>query len=259
MKKKVYQVPALTKTLDILELLGRTKEASFTEIHTKLNIPKSSAFQILNTLKSRGYIRHAGESLKFSLGFRLFELGMQAVSRLDIRAEALPSLRDLMMKTKQTCHLAILDETEGVYLVKVEGTQPVRLNSWEGRRLPLHSTSMGKVLLAWQDPAKLDEILKKIELTRFTERTITSPAKFKKHLEAVRERGWALDDEENELHIRCLGSPVRNIRGEVVAAISISGLASQIDASRLLEFPEMLKETCRQLSEKIGSKFAETQ
>lgn len=258
MRKKAYQVPAVVRTLDILEFLGKSGETSFTEIHTRLKIPKSSAYQILNTLKSRGFIRHAGESPKYSLGFRLFELGMQAVSRLDIRAEAMPLLRDLMLKTKQTCHLAILDEMEGVYLAKVEGKQPIRLNSWEGRRLPLHSTAMGKVLLAWQEEDKLNALLSKIKLSRFTERTITDLAELKKHLRMIRERGWALDDQENEPHIRCLSAPVRSVKGEVVAAIGLSGLASQLDANHLLELPEMIKEAARQLSMKIGNEFSTT-
>lgn len=153
-------------------------------------IPKSSAYQILNTLERRGYVRHAGESHKYSLGLRLFELGTQTVSYLDIRTEAMPTLRELVAKTNETCNLGILDGTVGVYPAKVEGTQAVHLNSYEGKRPPLHSTPMGKVLLAWREE-DLDTLLQDIELTSFTEDTIVEKQKLKENLKLVRVRGWA--------------------------------------------------------------------
>jgi IclR family KDG regulon transcriptional repressor len=246
-----YNVPAVTRALDILEFLSRQKEVTFTEIYTQTGIPKSSAYQILSTLERRGYLRHAGESHKYSLGLRLFELGTQAVSYLDIRTEAMPTLRELVAKTNETCNLGVLDGTAGVYLAKVESNQPVRLNSYEGKRLPLHSTAMGKVLLAWQDE-NLDKLLEDIEFTNFTQNTIVEKPKLKENLQLVRERGWALDDQENEPHIRCVGAPVRDIEGKVCAAISISGLATRFDGEYLFKLSEDVMIAAKKLSEKIG-------
>jgi DNA-binding IclR family transcriptional regulator len=116
-----YHVPAVIRALDILEFLFSQKEATFTEIHTRLGIPKSSAYHILGTLISRGYIRFAGDSSKYSLGLRLVELGTKSSSFIDLRTEALPVLRELVAKTKETCNLGIIDNTEGVYIAKLEG------------------------------------------------------------------------------------------------------------------------------------------
>lgn len=257
MPNKTYLVPAVVKALDILEYLGKNGASSFTEIHTVLSIPKSSAFQLLTTLKSYGYVRHAGNSSKYSLGFRLYDLGTQAVSRLDIREEATPLLQDLMLKTGQMSILGIQDGLEGVYLAKAEGNQTIRIHSWEGMRFLLHSTALGKVLLAWQEEEKIDAFLQKADLVRFTDRTIIHPEALKRHLKQVRKQGWALDDQEDEQNIRCIGAPVRNIKGEVVAAVTICGLSSEMNGDRRKNLPGQVKETARQLSLKIGGKLSD--
>lgn len=253
-KKAEYQVPAVVRALDIMEYLARHREASFTQIHTDLALPKSSAYQILGTLARRGYVRHQGDSPKYSLGLRLFEMGTQAVARLDIRTEARPILRELVAKTGETCHLGALDGRESVYLAKVEGHQTFRLHSWEGKRLPLHSTAMGKVFLAWMEPEELAELLDGLELKPYTERTITERDRLEEHVRTVRERGWALDDQENEDHIRCLSAPVRGLDGRVRSAISISGLATKFDGEYLLELADLVREACDKLSAILSGK-----
>ena len=204
---KDYVVPAVMRALDVFEFLGRNQSASFENIFTKIGIPKSSAYQLLLTLESRGYLRRVGEGKKYALGLRLFELRNLSVSQLNIREEAIPILRELMHKTNSTCHLGILDGIDAVYLVKTEGTQPVRINSWEGKRIAFHSTSMGKVLLAWRDEESIDEILNQTTLSGFTKNSITDRNELKKHLQMVKKRGWALNDQENEPDIRCVAAP----------------------------------------------------
>ncbi len=250
--KKGYQTPAVVRALKIIEFIANKQEASFTEIFSKLGYPKSSTYQILTTLSESGYVRRQGESTKYSLGLKLFELGNRAVARIDIRAEALPVLRELVEQTNETCHLGVLDGTEGVYLTKVEGTRPVRLNSWEGKRLQLHCTAMGKALLAWQPPGKFNELINKIELTPSTDRTITDRRKLVEHLQMVLKQGWALDNQENEVDIRCVAAPILNIEGLVSATISISGLANQFDGAYLVELSQIVRAACEKVSTKIG-------
>lgn len=250
--KENYQVPAVIRALDILEFLSRQKEASFTEIHTRLRIPKSTAYHILGTLTSRGYVRFAGDSSKYSLGLTLVELGTKSASFIDLRAEALPLLKELVAKTNETCNLGILDGNEGVYIAKLEGRQPIRLNSWEGKRFYLHCTAMGKVLLAWQEEEKRAEMLPKLKLVRHTKNTITDLKKLSAHLRLVRKQGWALDNQENEDHVRCLGHPVFSFDGRVLGAISISGLATRFDEKYLQKLNQEVKSTARRLSENLG-------
>jgi len=253
--KKDYKVPSILRALDILDLIGKKKAVTLTEIYTELNIPKSSAHQILKTLESRGYIRHSGESANYSLGLALFELGNMAVSGLNIRSEAKVILRELTIKTKQTCNLAILDGTEAVILLKVEGDQHIRLNAWEGKRVPLHSTSLGKTLLAYVDEEAIDDIINKTSLTKYTQKTIIDPHELKRHLRLIKERGWALDDQENEPHVRCLGAPIRGVTGNVIASISISGLATEIDGEVLVTFSELVVHAAEKLSVRLGGKL----
>jgi DNA-binding IclR family transcriptional regulator len=252
--KRVYRVPAVWRALDILEFLGNNGETSFKDICPHLNIPKSSVYQILETLQSRGYVRKVGDSQKLFLGFKLVGLGTQTVSKLDIRAEAMPFLNELNAKTKMTCHLSILDGTEGVYLIKVESSHLIRMNSYEGKRLPLHSTATGKALLAWLDEKRMDEIVKKLKLIRLTGRTITKVADLKRNLEAVRKRGWAFDDRENEAHIRGIAAPILNIRGEVIAAISLAGLVTQMNSDKLIGLSELVKTTAQKISGQLGNR-----
>jgi DNA-binding IclR family transcriptional regulator len=247
-----YFVPAVMRAMDILEFLGENREASFEKIYTQTGIPKSSTYQLLLTLESRGYLRRVGEGKRYALGLRLFELGNLAVSHLNIRAEAMPILQDLMEKTNSTCHLGIIEGTEGVYLAKIEGTQGVLINSWEGKRIAFHSTSMGKVLLAWRDEKSIDEILGQGQLAAFTENTMTDRQKFKQHLQMVNKRGWALDDQENEPDIRCIAAPVRHITGAVIAAVSISSLATRLNDAVLPEISQAVMQAAIQLSAKLG-------
>jgi DNA-binding IclR family transcriptional regulator len=250
--KRTYNVPAVSRVLDIFEYLCKKKEASFLEIYKDTEIPKSSTYQILRTLEDRGYVRHIGGMEKYTLGLRFLELGEKTALMIDIRTEAMPILRDLTTKTNETCHLGILDGNEGVYIGKVEGSQPIRLHTWEGRRLPLHCTSLGKILLAWLDEKTLDKKLSELEYIRFTSHTLTNPNDLKKNLKIVKKRGWALDDQENGYHFRCIGVPVFKNDNEVVAAISMTGLDSIFDGERLLELVEEAKKAAHQLSLNIG-------
>jgi DNA-binding IclR family transcriptional regulator len=249
---KHYHVPAVARALDVLEYLARNQEASFTEIFSDLGTPKSSTYQLLNTLKDRGYIRIIGSSSKYALGLRLLELGSQAVAGLDVRTEAMPVLKELVKKVRHTINLGVLDGLEGVYLAKVEGGQPVRLNSFEGKRMPLHCTAIGKVLLAWLPEPELMRMVNSMEYPSLTASTITDPVKYLDNLAVVRQQGWALDDQENEPHIRCLAAPVRDINGKVLAAISISGLSSQFEGEFLIEMAQTIVEYADQISARLG-------
>jgi DNA-binding IclR family transcriptional regulator len=146
-----------------------------------------------------------------------------------------------------------LDGIEGVYLIKVESSHLIRMNSYEGKRLPLHSTATGKTLLAWLDEEKIGEIFKKIKLTRLTGKTITKVADLKRNLELVRKRGWAFDDRENEAHIRGIAAPILNIKGDVIAAISLAGLETQINPDNLIDLSELVKTTAQKISAQMGN------
>lgn len=248
----IYEIRSVAKALDILEFTAQKKRVSLVEIHRELGIPKSTAYELIKTLALRGYLRHVGDSRKYSLGLKIIELGNQAACEVDIRVEAIPVLRELMRKTNYTCHLGVLDGNEGMYLVKVEGKQHIRLDSWEGKRISLHSTGVGKALLAWQDEENINEILNRRLLDPKTEMTITDPNRLREHLAVTKERGWALDDQENEPYIRCIGVPVLDPEGRAIAAISISGLTNQLSDEALPGLSSLAKDAATELSAKLG-------
>ncbi|HDR15193.1 MAG TPA: IclR family transcriptional regulator [Desulfobacteraceae bacterium] len=252
--KKVYTVPAISRALDVLEFLGTNPCVSFTEIHSSLGVPKSSIYQLLSTLESRGYVRRSGDGNRYELGLRLFELGNLSVSRLNVRSESLPVLRELAAATNQTVHIGILDGAEGVYLAKVESSRPIRIHSWEGKRIPLHSSSMGKVLLGWKPDDQTSDILADIDLPKNTEKTITDRDLLMAHLRTVRQKGWALDDQENEPDVRCLGAPVFDIEGSVIAAVSLSGSVTQMNDEALPGLLDSLLDGAKKISERLGNK-----
>lgn len=247
-----YRAPAVTRAMMILEYLAWHEEASFTEIHTSLDLPKSSTYGILAILEEGGYIQRSVEKDVYTLGLKLVELGSLAASRINIRREAKPFLEQLMKLTRFTANLSILDGLHMVYIDKIEPQSFIKLNSWIGKRQDLHCTAIGKVLLAYQPEKKMEDILGRMGFKRHTDSTITDKEKLKVHLWAVRQQGYALDDQENEHDIRCVAVPVFGSEGMIVAAISLSGLASQINDSKVTELVDILKENVNKLSQVMG-------
>jgi DNA-binding IclR family transcriptional regulator len=161
-------------------------------------------------------------------------------------------MKAMAEKTKLACHMAVLDENEGVYLTHIEGANPVRLNAWEGKRISLHASAMGKALLAWEDKEKIDKIIDSTLFIKTTNKTIANPEQFRKQLSKVREMGWALNDEEWHPSIRAIAAPVRDVSGKVVAAIDIIGLSSDLSDKNLPKFVKILLKFTRDLSVKLG-------
>ncbi len=224
-------VPALTRGFAILDLVAKNPGLDFTAIHGRLGLPKSSTHNLLATLSRLGVIRMRPDR-GFVLGLKLTELGAFAAGQRFIETESMPLLRALASELQLTCHLGVSEGSEAVYLSKIECDQPIRVDSWVGKRFSLHCSALGKVLLAWLPEAELQRALAEITWTQNTPHTITSPAAMREHLALVRARGWATDDEENVPNIRCVAAPVFDRRQVVVAAISAVGTVLQVDQSR---------------------------
>lgn len=248
--KNEYQVPAVVRAVAVLDYLGHRSGASFTTIHKDLGLPKSSALALLKTLVEQGILRVSSEGV-YTLGLRLFELGSLAVRRLDIRKEALPHMRAIVDKVQLTCHLGVLDGAESVYLAKVECDQALVVNSWEGKRLHLHSSALGKSLLLVADRDVAERLVAEMPLDRHTKNTITSRDEYLKHLEEARRKGWTIDDEEDVEGIRCIGVPVFGL-DKLPLALSISGPLAQVPYHRLDELAGSLMNAARNLEKSLG-------
>lgn len=243
---------AVERALNILEAAAHRRDGlTNSEISRKLGIPKSSASYILRTLERRGYLRRDIESGRYRLGLKILSLGGDAQANLDIADVALPFMRALEEKIHMTVHLAVLDQGEAVYIEKVEAPGFFKVNTWVGRRMFLHSTSVGKCLLAWLPKHEVEALVRQQGLKKRTPKTIITMSKLLADLEQVKLEGYAVDDEENSLGARCLGAPVFDVTGNVVAALGASGTLSQVDEASMPRLAEAVKEAARRISRQL--------
>ncbi|USG67373.1 IclR family transcriptional regulator [Brevibacillus ruminantium] len=246
-------IQAVERALKILDLFDEQEmELKITEISERMQLHKSTVHSLLKTLQVQGYIDQNPENGKYRLGMKLFERGNFVIHGLDIRKVAKRYLVDLSTKTGQTTHLVILDDKEGVYIDKVEGPMATILYSRIGRRIPVHSSGVGKSLVAWKSEKELRQILNGYQYVPQTPKTITNEQDFLSELERVRRQGYAIDNQENEAGVRCIAAPIRNHSGQVVAAVSISTLVSRVDDQELERFVQLLKTAADEMSGQMG-------
>jgi DNA-binding IclR family transcriptional regulator len=243
---------AVERALNILESTAQRRQGlTNSEISRKLGIPKSSASYILRTLERRGYLRRDAETGRYRLGLKILSLGGDAQGNLDIADVALPFMRALVEKFRLTVHLAVLDQGEAVYIEKVEAPGFFKVNTWVGRRMFLHSTSVGKCLMAWLPKQDVETVVRQQGLKKRTPKTITTVTKLLAELEHVKQTGYAVDDEENSLGARCLGTPIFDALGNVTAAIGASGTLTQMDEANMPKIIEALKDTARRITRQL--------
>lgn len=244
---------AVERALAMLEAVAQEPEGlSNAEISRKLQIPKSSASYILRTLETQNYLNRDAETGKYRVGLKILSLSRGALSGIDVREVALPIMRHLVEKTNLTCHLAILDGPDAVYIEKVEPTGFLRVDTWVGRRMKVHATSVGKALVAHIPQEKLEKIISQAGMEKRTPKTITTLPRLLKELEKIRTQGYAIDDEENNMGARCLGAPVFNQQGIIEAAVGLSGTINQVNPHTMPRIIEALKDAARHVSMQLG-------
>ena len=251
--KPNYPIKVLNKTFSILEILLKHDSAmNMTEISEKLGLYPSTIHRILDTLKYWGYVEQNTNTQKYQLGLKLLELGMAKLHQIDLVREVTPYLKELVKQYNETVHLGVLEEGEVLYLAKEESSQTIRMISYIGKRAPLHCTALGKVLLAYMSEEERKKILEEKELPRLTKNTITDKGELEKELDKIREQDFALDREENEKDVRCIGAPIRNYKGKVIGAISISSPIFRIDKNVQNNLKEALIKTTNKISKRLG-------
>jgi IclR family acetate operon transcriptional repressor len=244
---------AVERALAMLEAVAQEAGGlSNAEISRKLQIPKSSASYILRTLEARNYLTRDEESGKYRVGLKILSLSRGALSGLDVRGVALPIMRHLSQQTGLTCHLAILDGPDAVYIEKVEPEGFIRMDTWVGRRMRVHATSVGKALVAYIPQERLEQIVQESGMEKRTPKTITTLPRLLKELEKVRTQGYAVDDEENNLGARCVAAPVFNDHGKIEAGLGLSGTAQQVSPQTMPRILDALKDAARHISLGMG-------
>jgi IclR family transcriptional regulator, KDG regulon repressor len=249
-------VPAVNRAMDILELfLDTDAELSPRDIAGRLGLPRTTVFELVNTLISRGYLeRVSAEPARYRLGVRVFQLGSVYSDRLDLAREGRAVAEDVGARCDETVHVAVLDGSHVVYIAKVDSTRSVRMVSAVGRRLPAHCTGVGKMLLAGLSPDAVRARLPEHEpLPAWTPHTITSVRRLERELENIRIDGVAFDRGESHADVTCVAAPVFDHRAEAVAALSISVPTSRWDQKSDTAWVELVRAGAAQLSRRLGA------
>jgi IclR family transcriptional regulator, KDG regulon repressor len=212
--------------------LSREPELGVSELARRLDLGKSTVHRLLTTLVTEGLIEQNQETGNYRLGLVMFELGQAVSAHLDLHAAVGPVLAALREETRESCQVGVLDRHEVVYVDRLESSHTLRLMNEAGRRVPVHCTSSGKVLLASLSPAELDRVLAAAPLTALTPQTIIDSARLHAELDQVRARGWAEAVDEREVGAASLAAPIRDATGQVTAAISIGAPTARLGAQQ---------------------------
>lgn len=225
-----YNVRAVERTLSLLKSLADGKSRTLVELSEAIHLHSSTTFRLLSTLAAGGFVQRNEETGRYGLGLACLELAHAYLAGNDVRSAALPELEILRDATTETVHLAMLDKMDVIYLEKLPGLHAVGLmSSRVGGRSPTYCTGVGKVLLAFLDPQKVRSHFDGAPMHQFTNSTITRVDDLERELAGIRTRGYGFDNGEHEHEVRCVAAPIRNMKGDVIAAVSVSGPASRMD------------------------------
>lgn len=246
-------VKSVDRALTIIHLVSKHREGlGVTELASLLDINKSSVYKLLSTLASHGFIEQDTETKKYRLGYKYLELSSILLESIDLRSQATPFLKELESLTNEVIHLVVYDQGEVIYIEKLEGNETLRTHSQIGRRAPVHCTSVGKVILAYLTEKEVHSILDKYGLPKHTAHTITNKETFLKELRKVSKQGFAVEVEENEVGISCIAAPVFDHRGQIAAAISISGPTLRMTDERMKTLRAVIMGIGEKLSNRLG-------
>jgi IclR family KDG regulon transcriptional repressor len=246
-------VPAVIRTLNILELFLDRPQLSAREVTERLDLPRTTVHELLVTLVARSYlIAVPGQPVQYRLGMPLFQLGAAFAGQLDLVREAQSVARDVAAACDEAVHVAVLDGADVIYLVKIDSTHPVRMVSGVGRRLPAHCTAVGKILLSGLDQPGLDAVLMKGALPGMTSDSITDPDRLRAHLERVRAEGVGVDLGESDSAMRCVAAAVRDHSGTTIAAMSVSAPTMRWTPHAHVEWTGLVRGGAARLSARMG-------
>ncbi len=248
------KVLSVDKALLIMKLLAeKGRDMKLTEISEELDINKGTLHGLISTLKFHGFIDQDGKTQKYRLGLYLIELGDTASKSLDIIQITSPIIEEVSNKLQETVHIAKLDNFDVVYVDKKESKQSMRIYTSIGSRNPAYCTGVGKAMLAYLDEDTLNMLLpEKVE--KFTPNTVTDKEEFIKRLKLIKEKGYALDNEEFSVGLKCVAAPIFNHEGKAIYGLSVSGPSVRMTEEKVQESIKLIKLAAEKISRKIGYK-----
>jgi len=250
------QVQSLSRALKLLNALSHHAQGlSLSEVAHEVGLPTSTAHRLLTTLQNERYVRFDPERSTWLIGVQSFRVGSAFLRSRDIVATARPYMRRLMEQSGETVNLSIQDRGEVVYLAEVECQKMMRAFAGAGRRAPLHCTASGKALLAFAREHDACQILSTRTLTKETPNTLTSIEAIRRELAAIRGRGFAIDNEEAAIGLRCVASVIADENGAPLAAVSISGPTARLTDNRLSTLGMACRAIALEITAEVGGQF----
>ena len=249
-----YRVPALERAFQIIDMLERSSLGlTKSEFAKHLDLPYSSIFNLLNTLEAHRYARKDAETGKYYLGPRLMNGDRLVTDAAMLRRVARPVMRELIAGTSLTSHLAVLRAGDAVYIEKQEPNGFFRLNTWVGQHVYVHTSAVGKALVCEFAKSEVQELWKR-GLPPRTPKTVTSFQAFWSELRKTRERGYAVDDEEDQIGGRCVAIPIRSAAGDIVASLGASAVTDHLPSSQVDEVAQKLRRAANEISPFLASR-----
>ena len=245
---------SLVRALTLLERLSQTPTGmNLTDLSQQLGMPAATVHRLLSTFEELDFAEQDDDGLWF-VGLKAFTVGAAFLHRRDLIGSARPHMQALVDQCGETVNLGIVDDGEAVFISQVESTEMMRMIARLGSRSPIHASGVGKAILAHLPERRVAQILQQRGLARFTERTIDNPAALRNELERIRVQGYALDDEEHAVGLRCVAAPIFDENGLPIAAISLSGPKARLVDSRLGELGGAIAQTAEEITQALGGR-----
>lgn len=243
---------SLDRALVLLKVISQHDGVTLTDLSAVADLPPSTTHRLLTTLADHKLVEMVEAEQKWTIGIEALRIGMAFQRRTKLAILGRADMLELMERTGETVNLGLFDEGDVVFISQVECHEPIRAFFRTGERRAIHASGIGKALLAEMTPAKVDRILQQKGLPVFTPRTITDPQRLAVELQAIRDRGWSLDDEEANPGMRCIAAPIFNEFSEAIAGISLSGPSARLTSDRIALLGPEVRAQADKLTRLIG-------
>jgi len=249
------RVQSLVRALTLLNRIAESADdgVSLSEVAQQVGLAPSTAHRLLLTLEQERYVRFRADRRAWTIGVQAFVTGCAFIKTRSLVGLARPRLRMLMEESGETVNLAVEDKGEAVYLAQVECREMMRAFARPGTRAPMHCSAVGKAILSGASDKFVAKILHQHGMARLTVKTIVAPSALRRELVKVRDLGYAVDDEEHAVGLRCIAAPIVDETGDVIAAVSISGPMARIGEERVSPLGRMVREAARAISMEMGA------
>ena len=246
-------IASVQRAINVLNLFDHQRiELGITDIARALDLPKSTVSGLVHTLEANHLLTNNSSTHKYRLGTKLLEYSGILLYQIDLRAVALPYLENLLEWCNESANLAVWNDDHVIYIERLLGTNLLGMRSEIGKREPIHSTALGKAILSQLDEGELQGVIKKIDLVSKTPYTITNQADLLADIQTSRKRGYALDNEENELGGRCVAAPIFDYRNKPIAALSISAPVQRFPEEYIPAYGKKVREVASAISRHLG-------